>query len=200
MSPIASSRFFTSSCMRALAAGGKCFSTYFFPSASPSSASVDSAQRFQRGFISAAPAEVLLVEGEVLLRRRARRATAAAEWSRCQRRYAFQSASGVSSEQPVERLHELRLLHVERRPAAASPREVRRPVEDRREVRRARRRSSCGRWPSGRAAPRCRATPPRAASRWRRRRPRACRASRRGSPRRARACARRARGTSRAPP
>ena len=41
--------------MRAFAAGGKCFSTYFRPRASPSSASVDSAHRFQRGFISFAP-------------------------------------------------------------------------------------------------------------------------------------------------
>ena len=55
VSPMAHSRFFTISCMRALAAGGKCCSVYFRPSASPSRASVDSTQRFQRGFISLAP-------------------------------------------------------------------------------------------------------------------------------------------------
>ncbi len=43
------------SCMRALASGGKCFSVYSRPSASPSCSSVASTQRFQRGFISLAP-------------------------------------------------------------------------------------------------------------------------------------------------
>ena len=55
MSSIASRMFFTISCMRALASGGKYFSTYFWPSASPSWLSVSSAQRFQRGLISVAP-------------------------------------------------------------------------------------------------------------------------------------------------
>jgi hypothetical protein len=55
VSCIASSRFFTSSCMRALASGGKYFSTYLRPSASPSRLSVSSTHRFQRGFISVAP-------------------------------------------------------------------------------------------------------------------------------------------------
>ncbi len=52
---MASSRLFTSSCTRALAPGAKYFSTYLRPSASPSRRSVDSTQRFQRGFISFAP-------------------------------------------------------------------------------------------------------------------------------------------------
>ena len=56
---IASRMFRTMSCMRALAAGGKYFSTYFWPSASPSWLSVASAQRFQRGFISVAPVRYL---------------------------------------------------------------------------------------------------------------------------------------------
>jgi hypothetical protein len=53
---IARRRFFTISCMRAFASGGKYFSTYFCPSASPSSWSAVSEQRFQRGFISFCPA------------------------------------------------------------------------------------------------------------------------------------------------
>ena len=53
---IARRRFFTISCIRAFASGGKYFSTYFFPSASPRRRSADSAQRFQRGFICCWPA------------------------------------------------------------------------------------------------------------------------------------------------
>ena len=64
---MASRRFFTISCMRAFASGGKYFSTYFRPSASPSSRSVDSTHRFQRGFISCAPLRYCAVEREVLL-------------------------------------------------------------------------------------------------------------------------------------
>jgi hypothetical protein len=42
-----------------LAAGGKYLSVYFLPSASPSSWSVSSTQRFQRGLISWVPARYL---------------------------------------------------------------------------------------------------------------------------------------------
>ena len=72
VSRMAASRFLTISCMRALASGGKYFSTYFLPSASPSSSSVDSTQRFQRGFISVAPARYAAVEREVLVDERLR--------------------------------------------------------------------------------------------------------------------------------
>ena len=58
-SRMAARRLRTISCMRALASGGKYFSTYFCPSASPSNWSVDSTQRFQRGFISVAPLRYL---------------------------------------------------------------------------------------------------------------------------------------------
>src|SRR5438067_270372 len=44
--------FFTISCTRVFASGGKTFSTYFLPKASPSRLSSDSAQRFLRGSIS----------------------------------------------------------------------------------------------------------------------------------------------------
>ena len=53
---IAESSLRTSSCTRALAAGGKKRFTYSCPSASPRSWSVFSAQRFQRGFICGTPA------------------------------------------------------------------------------------------------------------------------------------------------
>ena len=85
MSPIARSRFFTISCTRDFAAGGKCFATYFRPSASPSSWSVDSTQRFQRGFISFAPPRYCSSKANRSCTKGAER-WGAADRTRCQRR------------------------------------------------------------------------------------------------------------------
>ncbi len=92
--PIASSRFLTSSCIRALASGGKYFSTYFLPSASPRRLSVDSAQRFQRGLSSFAPFRYAPLKAKSSSTK-ASESDGAAESSRCHLRYVFQSASGI---------------------------------------------------------------------------------------------------------
>ncbi len=86
--------FLTISCMRAFASGGKYFSTYLRPSASPSWLSVASAQRFQRGFISVAPVRYLPLNAKFSSTNGADSESAAA-FSTCQRRYVFHCAIGV---------------------------------------------------------------------------------------------------------
>ena len=92
VSPIASSRFLTSSCMRALAAGGKYFSTYFWPSASPSRSSVDlDAALPARLHLLRAAEDTAPLNAKSSARRRRRTANGAAEASTCHARYVFQS-------------------------------------------------------------------------------------------------------------
>ena len=80
------------------------------PSASPSSSSVDSTQRFQRGFISLAPPRYALVEREVLLARTASTARARRECEQVPLAGSvFQVASGVSASCRSTLLQELRL-------------------------------------------------------------------------------------------
>ena len=115
--------------------------------------SVDSTQRFQRGFISLAPAEVRARRSGSSPRRTARRATARPTRSRCQCRYVFQSASGTARAAAGRPPAGTSAPHVEVHPRGRSRRavEVGRPVEARRQLLQRPRTSSCGRWPSDRA-------------------------------------------------
>src|SRR5262249_10314626 len=111
---IAARMFFTISCARTLACGGKYFPTYFLPNASPLRMSVEFSQRFQRAFSPLPPPTHCSYKSKVSLPQDGERAVA----GRCRmQELRFEVGLPVRqrdvAELAVNLLQELRLVHVE---------------------------------------------------------------------------------------
>jgi hypothetical protein len=91
---IARRRFFTISCIRAFASGGKYFSTYFFPTGLSEETVRGLAQRFQRGLICCWPARYAPLNAKFSSTKGFESEGEAAS-SSCHSRYVFQSFTGT---------------------------------------------------------------------------------------------------------